>query len=117
MDIWALNILKFASTVESLPDALQGNRIGELFLLDSVVSPGGMDAVPARGCLTPATTDAVKQKVHAISEVQRYVGWQSGLCNRIERRPAGDHGACKLRNLARSFGFWNDATFPPGGDA
>jgi hypothetical protein len=44
MDIWALNILKFASTVESLPDALQGNRIGELFLLDSVVSPGGMDS-------------------------------------------------------------------------
>jgi hypothetical protein len=52
----------------------------ELFLLDSVVSPGGMDkAVPA-GLLPPATTDAVKQKVHATRSAA--VCWlgDPGLC-------------------------------------
>jgi hypothetical protein len=73
MDIYGLLIsFEFAHTVECLPDSLKGNRIGTLFLLDSVVSLQEQwikQFLISRLPPPPATTDAVKQKVHTISEV------------------------------------------------
>jgi hypothetical protein len=77
-DIYRLSIFrKFAYTIDFLPDVLKGNRIGTLFLLDSVLSLQEtwiQQFLVSRLHPPPATTDAAKQKVHAISEVQRYVG-------------------------------------------
>jgi hypothetical protein len=63
-----------------------------------------------------ATTDAAKQKVHAISEVQRDVGGAIQDCVTKYRKKIdpGNHKEQPILrplHVARSFGFWNKCDF------
>jgi hypothetical protein len=73
----------FAKIVDFLPGTLKGNRIGALFLFDSVVSLQEAwikQFLISRLNPPPATTNETQQTVLEISEVQRYVGWAIQDC-------------------------------------
>jgi hypothetical protein len=84
MDIYRLSMTRlFAKIVDFLPGTLKGNRIGALFLFDSVVSLQEAwikQFLISRLNPPPATTNETQQAVLEISEVQRYVGWAIQDC-------------------------------------
>ena len=83
-----VDIYKFSTShafpiiVDFLPETLKRNRIGAVFLLDTVVSlqETWIKQFLVSRLHPPPATDAKKKTVLAISEVQRYVGWAIQDC-------------------------------------
>jgi hypothetical protein len=72
----------FPAILDFLPDTLKRNRIGAVFLLDSVVSlqEAWIKQFLVSRLHPPPASDGKNKTVLEISEVQRYVGWAIQDC-------------------------------------